>query len=347
MPIIELCNISKYVCKNINLKILNNEFTVLLGPNGAGKSTLLNIIAGLIEYQGSVLFDGKCVNHFPVNKRKIGYLFQDLYLFPHLDVFSNIAYSLEIRKKNSHKIRERVNELLEMLRIENLLHCYPKQLSGGEKQRVALARSLATKPDILLLDEPLSSVDLQSSKYLRRELKQLQKELGITTIYVTHNLMEAEEMADKIVVIDKGKVEQIGGVKEIFFSPVNKQVSEFIGAPNILKCSKYKNLGKGIAEVNCGGLSVIIPDEGRAINKIAMLPRDIYCSELRPPGPKVNRFKGSIIDIYSNIEVIRLKLKVGENILLAELPYHIFARMNLKIGKEIFIILKLRTIKCL
>jgi len=347
MPAIKLNNISKYVCKNINLEIFNKEFLVLLGPNGAGKSTLLNVIAGLIDYKGSVFFENKCIDKLPASKRKIGYLFQDLYLFPHLDVFSNIAYGLKIERKKPNEIKYRVEELLQMLRIENLTHRYPKELSGGEKQRVALARALALTPEVLLLDEPLSSLDLQSSKYLRRELKQLQRILGITTIYVTHNLTEAEEMADRIAIIEKGAIEQVGKVEEIFFFPENEKVSEFIGAPNILDCNSFRILGKGIAEVDCGGLSIIVPDEGNRIRKIAMLPRDIYIAELKPPGPDVNRFKGIVTDINVSDEVIRLKVKAEGNDLLAELPYHIFKRMNLGIGEEVFLILKLRNIKCL
>ncbi len=347
MPAIKLNNISKYVCKNINLEIFNKEFLVLLGPNGAGKSTLLNVIAGLIDYKGSVFFENKCIDKLPASKRKIGYLFQDLYLFPHLDVFSNIAYGLKIERKKPNEIKYRVEELLRMLRIENLTHRYPKELSGGEKQRVALARALALTPEVLLLDEPLSSLDLQSSKYLRRELKQLQRILGITTIYVTHNLTEAEEMADRIAIIEKGAIEQVGKVEEIFFFPENEKVSEFIGAPNILDCNSFRILGKGIAEVDCGGLSIIVPDEGNRIRKIAMLPRDIYIAELKPPGPDVNRFKGIVTDINVSDEVIRLKVKAEGNDLLAELPYHIFKRMSLGIGKEVFLIFKLRKIKCL
>ena len=347
MPAIKLNNISKYVCKNINLEIFNKEFLVLLGPNGAGKSTLLNVIAGLIDYKGSVFFENKCIDKLPASKRKIGYLFQDLYLFPHLDVFSNIAYGLKIERKKPNEIKYRVEELLRMLRIENLTHRYPKELSGGEKQRVALARALALTPEVLLLDEPLSSLDLQSSKYLRRELKQLQRILGITTIYVTHNLTEAEEMADRIAIIEKGAIEQVGKVEEIFFFPENEKVSEFIGAPNILDCSNYRILGKGIAEVDCKGLTIIVPDEGNKIKKIAMLPQDIYIAELKPPGPDVNRFKGIITDINISNEVVRLKVKTGNIDLLAELPHHIFKRMSLGIGKEVFLIFKLRKIKCL
>jgi ABC-type Fe3+/spermidine/putrescine transport system ATPase subunit len=241
----------------------------------------------------------------------------------------------------------RVKELLRMLKIEHLSYRYPKELSGGEKQRVALARALALSPEVLLLDEPLSSLDLQSSKYLRIELRQLQKKLGITTIYVTHNLTEAEEMADRIAIIGKGNIEQIGKAQEIFFSPKNKKVSEFIGAPNILNCNDCHILGRGIVEVDCGGLPVIVYDKGRKIEKIALLPQDIYISEIKPPGPNVNRFKGIITDINISSETVRLKIKAGKNNLLAELPHHIFEGMNLQIGTEVFLILKLRKIKAL
>ncbi len=155
MPDIELKNISNYICKDINLKILDKEFLVLLGPNGAGKTTLLNIIAGLIDYEGSLLFNGEEVERNDNKKRKFGYLFQDLHLFPHLNVFSNIAYSLKLEKKEEYYIRSRVEELLEMLNIKDLVTRYPRELSGGEKQRVALARALAFHPEVLLLDEPL------------------------------------------------------------------------------------------------------------------------------------------------------------------------------------------------
>jgi len=280
------------------------------------------------------------------SKRKIGYLFQDLYLFPHLHVFSNIAFSLKIKKKKHEEIKSRVEILLQILRIENLIYRYPKELSGGEKQRVALARALALAPEVLLLDEPLSSLDLQSSKYLRGELKQLQKKLGITAIYVTHNLSEAGEIADRIVVIEKGRIEQIGKVEEIFFFPENNNVSEFIGAPNILNCNSFQILEKGIAEVDCEGLSIIVPDEGKKIEKIAIFPRDIYISETKTPGPNVNRFEGIINNIRLNNDIIRLSVKTGKNNLLVELPYHIYKRMKLKRGDKVFLIFKLRKIKC-
>jgi len=294
MPSIKIKNVSKYICQKVNLEIFDKELLVLLGPNGAGESTLLNVIAGLIDYEGSVLFGGRPVDKLVTSKRKIGYLFQELNLFPHLDVTSNIAYGLKVQKQFKNEVESRVEELFQMMKIKHLSSRYPKQLSGGEKQRVALTRALVLAPDILLLDEPLNSLDVQASKYLRMELKQLHKKLGITTIYVTHDLTEAEEMADRIAVIENGSIEQVGRPEEVLFYPENKKVSDFIGDPNILDCTYCHSLGKGLVEVGCGGLPVIIPDDGNAVKRIALLPRDIYISETKPPGPDINRFKGII-----------------------------------------------------
>jgi len=345
LPSIRLKNISKYICQDVKLEIFNKELLVLLGPNGAGKTTLLNIIAGLTDYDGSVLFDSQPVDELPSSKRGVGYLFQDLFLFPHLDVASNIAYGLRAQKQAQHELQGRVEELLQLMKIKHLAARYPKHLSGGEKQRVALARALALSPKVLLLDEPLSSLDMQTAKYLRIELKQLQKKLGITTIYVTHDLAEAEEMADRIAIIQSGHMQQVGRPEEVFFYPINEAVSDFIGAPNILRCDLCRSLGQGVMEVDCGGLNIILPDDGNMVRRIALFPRDIYISETKPPGPGVNRFKGTITSIKSYGDAVRLEVKVGENNLLAEVPHHIFEDMDLTVGKEVFLILKLRRIK--
>lgn len=345
MPTIELKNICKYVCRDVSLEIFDKELLVLLGPNGAGKTTLLNIIAGLTDYNGSVFFDSVPVDKVPASKREVGYLFQDLVLFPHLDVAANIAYGLRAQKQPQSEVEARVQELLQLMKIKHLSSRYPKHLSGGEKQRVALARALALSPKVLLLDEPLSSLDVQTSKYLRRELELLQQELGITTIYVTHDLVEAEEMADRIAVIQDGHIEQVAAPDEVFFYPKNERVSDFIGAPNILDCDYCRTLGHGVMEVSCGGLSIVVPHDGNSIQRIALFPRDIYISDTKPPGPAVNRFKGIVTSIKSVDDLVRLEVKVGGKILLAEIPHHIFEDMDLAEGKEVFIILKLRRIR--
>lgn len=345
MPTIELRNVSKYVCCDVNLKIFDKELLVLLGPNGGGKTTLLNVIAGLTDYDGSVLLNGNPVDSIVASKRGVGYLFQDLVLFPHLDVAANIAYGLKVRKQPADRVATRVQALLEMMKIKHLASRYPGHLSGGERQRVALSRALAPSPEVLLLDEPLSSLDRQTSKYLRVEIRQLQKKLGITMVYVTHNLQEAEEMADRIALIHDGHVEQVATMEELFFFPKNERVSDFIGAPNILDCQYCQSLGNGIVEVNCDSMRIFIPYVRDSVKRIAIFPRDIYVSQTKPPGPELNRFRGTITTINTFHYVVRLGVKVGENSLLAEIPHHIFEDMNLAIGQEVFLILKLRRIK--
>jgi len=345
MPSIELRNICQYICRDVNLKIRDKELLVLLGPNGAGKTTIANIIAGLTDYRGSVLFDGVAVDKLPANKREVGYLFQDLVLFPHLDVAANIAYGLTTRKQSPRQAESRVKQLLQMMKIEHLVSRYPKHLSGGEKQRVALARALAPSPRVLLLDEPLSSLDVPTAKYLRTELKQLQQRLGITTAYVTHDLQEAEEMADRIAVLQNGCLEQVDKPEKVFFYPRNEKVSDFIGAPNILDCDYCRSLGRGVMEVGCGGLPIIVPHDGEAVHRIALLPTDIHISETHPPGPEVNRFKALITSIKPTDETVRIGLKAGKLNLLAGMPHHIFEDMSLEVGKEVFLIFKLRRIR--
>ena len=258
---------------------------------------------------------------------------------------ANIAYGLSNDGKVSGLTENRLGELIRMVKIEHLLTRYPKHLSGGEKQRVAFARALAASPKVLLLDEPLSSLDAQTAKYLITELKQLQRKLGTTMVYVTHDLQEAEEIADRIAVIQNGHIEQVDRPEEVFFHPQSERVSEFIGAPNILQCDYCRNMGHGVMEVGCGGLPVIVPHDGETIKKIALLPRDIYVSDTRPPGPGVNRFSGTITGIQTADDAVRIEVRVGGTGLLAEVPHNIFDRMDLAVGKEVFLILKLRRIR--
>ncbi|MBA7568612.1 ABC transporter ATP-binding protein [Candidatus Atribacteria bacterium 1244-E10-H5-B2] len=344
MSSIKLENISKYVCKNVNLEIFDKELLVLLGPNGAGKSTLLNVIAGLINYEGSVFFDNKPIDGLPANKRRIGYLFQELNLFPHFDVVANIAYGLKVQKRPQKEIKAKVEELLQIMKIKHLSSRYPKELSGGEKQRVALARALANSPHILLLDEPMNSLDYRTSKHLRTEFKILQKKLSITTLYVTHNFYEAEEMAQRIAVLDRGRVEQIGLPEEIFFHPT-EAVNDFIGAPNILTCDYCNRLSFGLVEVKCGDISLVVSSEREEIKKVAILPEDIYLSDTKPPGPDVNRVKGRLIGIEEPSSTVCCTIVIGKNSLKVKLPWEIFTSMSLNTGDEVWLILALRKLK--
>jgi len=220
MPFIRLRNITTPYClKNLNLDIEPGELTVFLGYTGAGKSTLLNVIAGLAEYQGEVYFNQQSINNIPTERRDVGYLFQDIYLFPHLDVFNNIAFSLRATACPVDKITAKVESMLHLLHIDHLRKRYPKDLSGGEKRRVGLARSLIMEPKILLLDEPLASLDPATARVIRKEIKALHNRLNLTTLYVTHDFTEARELADKIGVIAKGRLKQMGSVQDIFYQP--------------------------------------------------------------------------------------------------------------------------------
>ncbi len=297
-----------------------------------------------MSYQGTISFDGRPIDRLPARLRKVGFLFQDLVLFPHLDVSSNIAYGLRMQGLPHGEVNNRVDALLKLMNITHLSHRYPKDLSGGEKQRIALARALAPSPHVLLLDEPFSSLDFRTSRYLMMEVRRIQKELGITTVYVTHNLLEAREMADRIGIIYDGKLEQIGLPREVFFSPENERVSDFLGAPNVLNCEECRILREGLIEVSSGGIRIVTPHEGGEVKKIIIFPAHVYVSREKPPGPGLNRFKGVITEIIPSKFLTRFRVKVAERTLLAELNQDMFHDMGLKVGSDVFLILKLKWI---
>ena len=229
MPFISLRNITTPYClKNINLDIEAGELMVLLGFSGAGKSTLLNVIAGMAEYRGDVYFNQKNMNNVPTETRDIGYLLQDIFLFPHLYVFSNISFGLRATACPADVTAEKVEAIFDLLSISHLKRRYPKDLSGGEKRRVGLARSLIMEPKILLLDEPLASLDPVTARSLRIEFRALHNRLKLTTLYVTHDFTEARKLADRIVVLIDGEIKQQGTSQAVFGQPT-KEIRQFIG----------------------------------------------------------------------------------------------------------------------
>ena len=234
---VKLVNLTKYFGKvkavdNLNLSIRDKEFVALLGPSGCGKTTTLLMIAGIYKpTKGYIYFDDIIVNDLPPKDRDIGMVFQNYALYPHMTVFDNIAFPLKLKKISKNEIKKRIMEVAKLLRIENLLNRKPGQLSGGQQQRVALARALAKKPRLFLMDEPLSNLDAKLRVIMRAELKRLQKELGITTIYVTHDQVEAMTMADRIAVLNEGKLQQYGEPHELYNNPANIFVAGFIGTP--------------------------------------------------------------------------------------------------------------------
>ena len=238
--VIELRNVTKQfdgetVLDSINLDIYDNEFLTLLGPSGCGKTTTLRIIGGFIKpTSGDVMFDGVRINDVPPHKRKVNTVFQKYALFPHLDVYENVAFGLRIAKVPEEEIDERVTEMLEIVSLKGFENRRVAQLSGGQQQRVAIARALVNRPKVLLLDEPLGALDLRLRKDMQNELKRIQQAMGITFIYVTHDQEEALSMSDTVVVMDKGRIQQIGTPEDIYNEPKNAFVADFIGESNIL-----------------------------------------------------------------------------------------------------------------
>ena len=223
------------VLDHINLYINDSEFLTLLGPSGCGKTTTLRIIGGFTTpTSGDVTFDGVRINDVPPHKRQINTVFQKYALFQHLDVFENIAFGLRIAKVPAEEIEERVTEMLGVVSLKGFEHRKITQLSGGQQQRVAIARALVNRPKVLLLDEPLGALDLRLRKDMQNELKRIQQQMGITFIYVTHDQEEALTMSDTVVVMDKGRIQQIGTPEDIYNEPKNAFVADFIGESNIL-----------------------------------------------------------------------------------------------------------------
>ncbi len=239
--IIKLKNISisfdeEKIIDNMNLYIRDKEFITFLGPSGCGKTTTLRIIAGFLQPDsGEVIFDGKVINDVPPHKRQVNTIFQRYALFPHLNVYENIAFGLRLQKKSEKEIKETVTEMLALVNLKGFERRNISSLSGGQQQRVAIARALAVKPKILLLDEPLGALDLKLRKDMQVELKNIQQRLGITFIYVTHDQEEALSMSDTIVVMNGGKIQQIGTPLDIYNEPKNAFVADFIGESNIIE----------------------------------------------------------------------------------------------------------------
>jgi iron(III) transport system ATP-binding protein len=282
-PYLQIRNISKFFGKvtaleEVSLDVGVGEFLFLLGPSGCGKTTLLRIIAGLEEPSaGQVIQAGADVTHLPPSRRDFGIVFQSYALFPNLTVAQNIAYGLENRRLPRAQVAARVAEMLELVGLQGYEARYPAQLSGGQQQRVALARALALSPGLLLLDEPLSALDARVRARLRLELAALQRQLGVTTIMVTHDQEEALTMADRVAVMDRGRIVQVGSPREVYRAPATPFVADFVGLMNFLPGVM---MAGRVAQVRCGGALLQVPDHvpglspGREV-MVAIRPEDV------------------------------------------------------------------------
>ncbi|MGM0711613.1 sulfate ABC transporter ATP-binding protein [Brevibacillus parabrevis] len=311
---IEVVNITKAyknftALENVNLHIPEGELVALLGPSGSGKTTLLRLIAGLEQaQQGSILFNGEDNTNRDVRERKIGFVFQHYALFRHMNIFDNIAFGLTVRSRKTRpskeEIREKVHSLLRLVQLEGLAHRYPSQLSGGQRQRVALARALAVEPKFLLLDEPFGALDTKVRQELRRWLRHLHGKLGLTILFVTHDQEEAMELADRVVVMNEGRVEQVGSPEEIYLKPANPFVYSFLGRVNLFR-GRIQNgrIKLGEAEFTAEqGVS-----EGPAIGY--MRPHDAEVSLYPPKSAAATAVQAHIERITLLGPLVRLELR--------------------------------------
>jgi iron(III) transport system ATP-binding protein len=266
-----------------NLNIEQGQFVTLLGPSGCGKTTTLRMIAGFeFPTSGSIVLDGKNIATTPPNKREMAMVFQSYALFPHLNVFDNIAYGLQLQRKTNSEIKRAVAEMTELVNLSGLEKRRPAELSGGQQQRVALARAIAVRPKVLLFDEPLSNLDAKLRVGLRTEIRRLQKQLGITSVYVTHDQAEAMSLSDLIVVMHAGKIEQTGTPNEIYRRPINRFVADFIGRANFLEVA-VNAVNGDIAEITYQGTHMRVPSDSamKAKSKATLVvrPEAIHVSE--------------------------------------------------------------------
>ena len=310
---------------NVSLDIREGEFLTLLGPSGCGKTTTLRLISGFIQpTSGAIHFGDKDVTGIAPQHRQIGMVFQDYALFPHLTVSENISFGLVERRYEKSAIKERVNELLALIKLEEAAGRYPSEISGGQAQRVAVARAVAHPPSVLLMDEPLGALDLKLRETMQTELRRIQQELGITAVYVTHDQSEAMNMSDRIVVMNEGIIEQIGSPKGIYASPDSVFVANFIGQVNILECRITKHI-KTLTELDYNGKKISAQNE-KPLKKqtavfLAIRPEDIKITT-RAAGKTQNSLKGVVSEaLFSgNVTKISVTLESGDSIKVESQP---------------------------
>lgn len=320
MAFLELSNVRKAFSQsiavhNFDLQVEQGEFISFLGPSGCGKTTTLRMIAGFEKpTSGSIKIDGKDITQRPPNQRNIGMVFQSYALFPNMTVADNIGFGLKVARRPASEIRERVTEMLRIIHMPEYGDRYPFQLSGGQQQRVALARALAIRPQVLLLDEPLSALDAKIRISLRQEIRSIQRQLGITTIYVTHDQEEALSLSDRIVVMSAGHVEQIGTPFEIYNFPQTAFVASFVGTLNVLPAS--------VIDASAGRLAVDgqeirttrpIPNTAGTNVQIALRPEALTIVSERHNG--ANYLQGTVEDVMFLGSIVRVRVRFGEQLL--------------------------------
>lgn len=318
-PLIEIKQIHKAygsatILDNISLAVYNGEFLTLLGPSGCGKTTLLRLISGFEQPDsGHIYINGQCVNLLPPQKRDVHTVFQSYALFPHLSVYDNVAFALRCKKVKEKEIAARVAETLRLVQLESFAERNIKQLSGGQQQRVAIARAIINKPQVLLLDEPLSSLDYRLRKAMQFELKQLQKALNMTFIFVTHDQEEALSMSDRIVIFNHGHIEQIGTPREVYESPNNLYVAKFIGETNIFDITvnevQNEEFVTDIESVTLRCKNTAASSPGDKLH-LLVRPEDIRVWSLTEIDNTQGMLPGKIVDIVYKGSTVDLKVEL-------------------------------------
>jgi spermidine/putrescine transport system ATP-binding protein len=330
IPILELRGVSKYfgdTCAlyDINLAIENGEFITLLGPSGCGKTTVLRILSGFERAsEGDVLLNGSKINAMPPEERQVNTVFQNYALFPHMTVAQNVGFGLKMQKYANRLIAERVEEVLKRVHLEGLAERMPSQLSGGQQQRVAIARAIINNPLVLLLDEPFSALDFKLRKQMQLEIKHLQRQLGITFVFVTHDQEEAFAMSDRVVIMNEGSIEQIGSSQEIYEEPENLFVARFVGEINVLEgIVTSVNSGGGL-KADVEGVSFNLKARGEFAQgekvKVLLRPEDLRIYTLHEQALNPPFFMGRIDEsVYKGATVdILLTLDNGKQLQAAE-----------------------------
>lgn len=304
----------------VDLAITNGEFFGLLGPSGSGKSTLLRAIAGFIELDaGEIRVGDVDISGIAVHRRNIGMVFQNYALFPHMSVAENLAFGLEMRKLPTHEIKQRVTKSLALVHLSGFEARRPSQLSGGQQQRVALARALVTRPKVLLLDEPLGALDKQLRQEMQIELRRIQRQIGITTIFVTHDQEEALTLSDHIAILNMGQVEQIGAPRVIYDRPINRFVAGFLGETNFLEGKVTGLLGDEARVTMFDGSEIVVNCPGFLSDNqvmIALRPEKISIESGASQAPRLNRVIGRVVSMAFSGSSLTYRVRVGERIFI-------------------------------
>jgi len=332
-------SLGEFNLEDVCLDVDDGEYLVILGPTGAGKTILLETLAGIhLPDKGHIYLGERNITRLPPRVRNIGMVYQDYILFPHLTVEKNIRFGLRYRRLSEEKAETRIAELTEMLGIRHLLHRFPGTLSGGEKQRTAIARALITEPEVLLLDEPLSAMDHETRNRLKEELRRLHRLTQTTMIHVTHNFDEVFVLGNRLAVMNEGRIVQVGEPGEVFRKPNSRFAADFLGVSNIYQ--GILNPGKGLSAFHVDGLVILTTSQASGKVQACVRPEDILVSLMPIESDAQNAFKGTIVDVSNTGPVVNIQVNVGSIPFIAAVTRRSFYDMDLRVGGEVYVTFK-------